>query len=88
MSGGSAFANASWSGCTDGVGVRADHRDERAVPVWQADREAIWDWCRWKIRVASGGAWGHITKQGNSLLRFLLVEAAQVDRAEPPGMAE
>ena len=31
---------------------------------------------------------GHITKQGNSLLRFLLVEAAQVSSAEPAGMAE
>ena len=31
---------------------------------------------------------GHITKQGNSLLRFLLVEAAQVTRAESAGMAE
>jgi transposase len=29
---------------------------------------------------------GHITKQGNSLLRFLLVESAQVT-AQHPGMA-
>jgi len=30
---------------------------------------------------------GPITKHGNSLLRFLLVEAAQ-DGAQPPGMAQ
>src|SRR5450432_1272498 len=38
MSGGSAFADASGSGATDGVGVRADHRKSGAVSVWQADR--------------------------------------------------
>ena len=31
---------------------------------------------------------GHITKQGNALLRFLLVEAAQVTARSPPGMAQ
>jgi hypothetical protein len=31
---------------------------------------------------------GHVTKQGNSLLRFLLVEAAQAAaRVHPPGLA-
>ena len=39
---------------------------------------AISVWYRWKIRAGIGDGLGHITKQGNSLLRFLLVEAAQV----------
>src|ERR1017187_5432569 len=38
MSGGTAFADASWSRCADGVGIRAHHRQSGAVRVWQADR--------------------------------------------------
>ena len=34
-----ALADASWSGCTDRVVLRVDHRPSRAVSVWQADRE-------------------------------------------------
>src|SRR5579862_9211622 len=34
-----ALADASWSGRTDRVGVRVDHRPSRTVSVWQADRE-------------------------------------------------
>jgi hypothetical protein len=30
---------------------------------------------------------GHISKQGNTLLRFLLVEAAQFSRTVQPGLA-
>jgi len=37
---------------------------------------AIWDWCRPRIPAEIGDGW--ISKQGNALLRFLLVEAAQV----------
>src|SRR5271167_3388173 len=39
MSRSAALADASWSGCTDGVVVRVDHRESRSVSVWQADRE-------------------------------------------------
>jgi hypothetical protein len=35
-------------------------------------------WCRLKSPVEISDGWGHISKQGNVLLRFLLVEAAQV----------
>ena len=35
---GAAAANASGSGCADGVGVRADYRASGTVRVWQADR--------------------------------------------------
>jgi transposase len=62
-----------WAG--DGTGLRAAHRNGGAFSLWQAD---------WQLSGAipceesSGGRQrlGHISKQGNSLLRFLLVEAA------------
>jgi len=38
----------------------------------------IWGWYRWKTPAAIGDGSEHITKQGSSILRFLLVEAAQV----------
>ena len=28
-----------WGGCTDGVGLRADHRKGRAISVWETDRK-------------------------------------------------
>src|ERR1700716_4496113 len=43
----------------------------------QADRELSWAGAARRLE-RSASALGHITKQGNSLLRFLLVEAAQV----------
>jgi hypothetical protein len=39
VSGGAALADASWSGGTDGAGLRADPRPSGSVSVWQADRE-------------------------------------------------
>ena len=39
VSRGAALADASRSGCADGAGVRADHRESGSVSVWQADRE-------------------------------------------------
>jgi hypothetical protein len=39
MSGGAALDDASRGGCTDGIGLRADHRKRRAISVWQTDRE-------------------------------------------------
>src|SRR6266852_5866393 len=39
MSGGTTPADPSWSRTADGTGVRADHRESRSVPVWEANRE-------------------------------------------------
>ena len=39
---------------------------------------AIWDWCRRRIPAEIDDGWDISRKQGNALLRFLLVEAAQV----------
>ena len=49
----------------------------RTVPLWQADpqRRRADPFPRTPVPAING--WGHITKQGSSLLRFLLVEAAQ-----------
>jgi hypothetical protein len=38
MSGGRALADASWSGCTDGLSLRIDHRKAGAISVREADR--------------------------------------------------
>jgi len=37
MSGGTTLADASWSGCTDGLSLRINHRG-RAISVREADR--------------------------------------------------
>jgi len=52
--------------------------------VWQADRELSGTGAVGGVQRAAATA-GHITKQGNSLLRFLLVEAAQVTVRSDPG---
>ena len=83
MSRSAATADASWSGCIDRTGVRLDHRQGGAVSVWQANRGCLG---LVPLEDSSGQRrrLGHITKQGNSLLRFLLVEAAQVTvRSDP-----
>jgi len=38
MSGGTALADASWSGCTDGFSLRLNHRKDGAISVREADR--------------------------------------------------
>jgi len=44
----------------------------------------MWGWCRRRSLVGDRRRLGHISKQGNVLLRFLLVEAAQVTvRSQP-----
>jgi hypothetical protein len=76
MSGSAAVENPPWSRATDRTGVRADYRESRSVSVWQiASYLGLVP-----LEDSSGNRrrLGHITKQGNSLLRFLLVEAAQV----------
>ncbi len=70
MSCGAALADASRSRCINRSGIRADHRGQRALSVRQADCELSRSGKRQRL--------GHITKQGSSILRFLLVEAAQV----------
>ena len=64
------------SGAADRSGLRADHRNTWKVPSWQADRQLPW---LIPSEESSGGRQrlGHISKQGNALLRFFLVEAAQ-----------
>src|SRR6202158_4280965 len=39
MSRGAALDDAPWGGCTDGLGLGADHRKGRAISVWQTNRE-------------------------------------------------
>jgi len=39
MFGGTALADASWSGCTDGLSLRIDHRKGGAISMREADRK-------------------------------------------------
>src|SRR5215831_6469679 len=83
ISRGAAFEDPSWSGCFDGTGVRAGDRRRRAVSLWQADRELSRSGSRGRFQWRTTAA-RHISKQGSALLRFLLVEAAQVTvRSDP-----
>jgi hypothetical protein len=50
--------DASRSGRTDRVGVRADHRPSRIALLAASRWRAIWDWCRWKIPAGTGDGWG------------------------------
>src|ERR1700722_15878574 len=83
MSGGTALADASWSGCTDGLSLRINHRKDGAISVRETDRGALG---LVPLEDSSGNRrrLGHITKQGSSILRFLLVEAAQVTARSIP----
>jgi transposase len=77
MSGGTALADASWSGCTDGLAfVLIIGRTER----FQCGKQiaAYLGLVPWEDSSGNRRRLGHITKQGSSILRFLLVEAAQV----------
>jgi hypothetical protein len=83
VSGSATLDDASWGRSSDGVGLRADHRESGSVSVWQADRELSGTSAVGGVERESATA-GHITKQGSSLLRFLLVEAAQVTARSIP----
>src|ERR1019366_4875799 len=87
MSGGAAFANASWSGCPDGAGVRADHRESGSVRVWEADRVLSWAGAggRFEWTAATTGA-HHETRQ--LTVTFPAGRSSASDGAEPAGMAE
>src|SRR5437762_8390914 len=62
---------------THRAGLCADHWESRAISVWEADCELSRTGA---LEKSSGNRrrLGHITKQGSSMVRFLLVEAAQV----------
>ena len=77
MSGGATLEDASRGGSTDGVSLRADYRESGSVSVC---KQIACYLGLVPLEKSSGNQrrLGHITKQGNSLLRFLLVEAAQV----------
>jgi hypothetical protein len=83
MSGGTALADASWGGCTDGLSLRINHRKDGAISVRETDRGALG---LVPLEDSSGNRrrLGHITKQRSSILRFLLVEAAQVTARSIP----
>ena len=74
---GPATDDPSWSRCADGPGLGADHRRGGAVSVRQADRQLYRSGSSGGIHRRTTTA-GHISKQGSGLLRFFLVEAAQV----------
>src|SRR4029078_8875631 len=82
-SGGAALADASWSGRTDGLSLRINHRKGGALSVREADRGVFGV-------SALGGFKRKSTTTGtyhearSSILRFLLVEAAQVTARSIP----
>ncbi len=78
VSRGAAAKNASRSRRIDRIGLRADHRSGRSVSSAASRSRAIWDWSRWEIPAAIDDAWDISLSRGVSILRFLLVEAAQV----------
>jgi transposase len=65
-----------WRRSTDGTGLRADHRDSGAVQCGKQIGSYV-GLIPCEDSRAGHQRLGHITKQGSSLLRFLLGEAAQ-----------
>src|SRR5713101_9865542 len=65
------------SGSADRTGLRVDHRESGSVSVWQADRELSRTGAVGGLERESATT-GAYHKQGSSILRFLMVEAAQV----------
>ena len=80
---GGALDDPSRGGCTDGVSLRADYRGSRTLSVRQTSGVlfGIGTLGGLERRQASAGTYH---KQGNTLLRFLLVEAAQVSSRTIP----
>jgi hypothetical protein len=82
-SGDAAADDAPRSGTVDGIGFRVSDRNSGPFSLWETDRQL----CRAGPEENSSGdrrRLGHISKQGNALLRFLLVEAAQVTARSQP----
>ena len=77
VSGSPALDDASRGGSADGFGLRADHREAERFGCGKQIASYVG---LVPLEKSSGNRrrLGHITKQGNSMLRFLWVEAAQV----------
>jgi len=84
---GAAIADASRGGSTDGVSLRADHRESGSVSVWQADRGLLGVSATGGLErgTASAGTY-HETRQLTVALPVSGSGAS--DGAQPPGMAE
>ena len=65
-------------GASDGAGLRVDHRTPERFPCGKRVGSYV-GLVREEDSSAGHQRLGHITKQGSSLLRFLLVEVAQAD---------
>ena len=83
MSGGGALADAPWSGCTDGLSLRINHREGGAISVREADRSVfeVSALGRLKRKSATTGPY-HEAREFDVAL--LLVEAAQVTARSIP----
>ena len=76
--------DASRSRAADGIGVRVGDRNAGALSLRQTDWPAMSGLVPTEESSGDRRRLGHISKQGNVLLRFLLVEAAQVTvRSQP-----
>ena len=84
MSGSAAIADASRGRPPDGLGLRADYRESGSR--FQCGKQIASYLGLVPLEKSSGNQrrLGHITKQGSTLLRFLLVEAAQVTARSLP----
>ena len=76
MARGAAADDASWCGPADGAGLRADHRGAERFQCGKQIGSYV-GLIPEEDSSAGRQRLGHITKQGSSLLRFLLGEAAQ-----------
>ena len=73
----------SWRGAADGTGLRTGDRNSGTLPLRQATGQLHRAGSDGRVQRRAAAA-GHISKQGNVLLRFLLAEAAQVTvRSQP-----
>ena len=83
MSGGTALADASWSGCTDGLSLRINHRKGGAISVREADRGVfgVSTLGGLKRKSATTGPY-HEAREFD--IALLLVEAAQVTARSIP----
>ena len=84
MCGSAAIADASRGRPPDGLGLRADYRESGSR--FQCGKQIASYLGLVPLEKSSGNQrrLGHITKQGSTLLRFLLVEAAQVTARSLP----
>ena len=81
---GSAIDDAPWGGSDHDIGVRAHHRGPDAISERQKKLSSYLGLVPAEDSSGERRRLGHISKQGNSLLRFLLVEAAQAAARSDP----